>query len=632
MRSSLSRGFDWAPCSLLAVAVVVSVAAGCSATSAPAAGGGHSGTDAAVGSGGTGPSGVGGGSSGGAAGAAGGAGNAGGSGAGSGSGGGGTGVPGAGGSGTGAQGGAGGVAPLPGVACTDASPWTTTGTAAVNLVVNGAQRGQPWSRFYEKMVAADHVNTFLSTAWGRNIQGALKKGHDQAGFQTVRAHGMLNADMGVYTEVAGAPVYNFTRLDQAYDGVVAAGMRPFVEIGFMPPPLASDATKTLHWYNLVPANISPARDWTRWQDLMAALVQHLEQRYGATEVRNNWYFEIWNESSWMYSLGLGAYNALYSMTVQGLLRGDPMIKVGGPAETQGGSAFAVDSLIKFARTNSLKLDFISYHAYGQTSDTAFALTAPTIAFHKTMSDLVKTDTFTGSLFASEWGASYTTPIARDNEVSASFIAKTVAMLGTNPAVPPPGGYGYWTISDLYEEIDTGGNLAYREGNYGLLLKGDPRFPESFDVAKPPFNAFRLLHLMGDVQLTTTGGVAGDGVNATATLSADNSAMQILIYNHTEGGAANSATSALVKLTVNGLPFAAGPLHVRQYVVDRTHANSYLTWTQQGKPAQPTQAQWIALRNAAELCYYDATVTPTAGAWSVSFPQNNYSVSLLVISR
>jgi xylan 1,4-beta-xylosidase len=495
------------------------------------------------------------------------------------------------------------------------------------------------------MVAADHVNTILSTAWGRNIQGALKKGHDQAGFQTVRAHGMLNGDMNVYTEVAGAPVYNFTRLDQAYDAVVAAGMRPFVEIGFMPPPLASDATKTLHWYNNVPANISPAKDWTRWQDFLAALVMHLEQRYGAAEVRANWYFEIWNEASWMYSLGTGGYNALYNMTVTGLLRGDPMIKVGGPAESQGGADFEATSLISYARTNNLKLDFISYHSYGQTTDTALAIANPassgsTVAFHNSITGHIRAASFTGPIYITEWGASYSSPVQRDNEVSASYIAKVVHLMSANPTQPPPTAFGYWTISDLYEEVDTGGNLAYREGNYGLLLKGDTRFTESFDVAKPAFNAFRLLHLMGDVVVPATGGTTADGVNAVATVSADNSAVQILVYNHTDNGAANSANCAasptaagcLVNLTVSNLPFGTSPVHVRHYLVDRNHANSYLTWTQQGKPAQPTQAQWVALRDSAELCYYESTVTPTGGTWTVSFPQNNYSVALLVLTR
>ena len=88
----------------------------------------------------------------------------------------------------------------------------------------------------------------------------------------------------------------------------------------------------------------------------------------------------------------------------------------------------------------------------------------------------------------------------------------------------------------------------------------------------------------------------------------------------------------MNLTVNNLPFGSGPRHVRQYVLDHTHANAYTTWVGQGSPAKPTATQWSALSASAELCYYDTMVTPTGNSWSVMFPQNNYSVSLLVISR
>ena len=540
-------------------------------------------------------------------------------------------------------GGAAGAAPLPGAACTGTSPITTTGTAATHLVVDAGQKGQAWNRFYEKVVAADHANTVLTTAYGRNIQAALKKGHDQAGFGYVRFHGILDDDVGVYSEPGGVPTYTWTKLDQIYDAIVAAGMRPFVEISFMPKALASDPTKvqTLLWYNNQSPNISPPRDWTVWQTFMQNLVQHLESRYGAAEVRNNWYFEIWNESSWMYSSGNPGYNQLYQNTVQGLLKGDPMLRVGGPAESQGGSTFMVDSIIKFAKipANNAKLDFVSYHAYGQSSPTALALANPgsmgntaTIDFHNAIMNIVKTDAFTGGVFVTEWGPTYSLGnVQSDNEVAASYIAKVIHLLDSNPTAAPPAGFSYWAISDLYEENDTGTNTAFRGGNFGLLLKGDPQIATSFDVAKPAFNAFRLLHLMGDVQVSATGGTTGDGVNAAATLSGDSSALQILVYNHVDGGTASATDSTLVNLTVNNLPFGAGPLRVRQYIVDHTHANAYTTWVGQGSPAKPTATQWSALSTSAELCYFDTMVTPAGNSLSLMFPQNNYSVSLLVVS-
>ena len=131
-------------------------------------------------------------------------------------------------------------------------------------------------------------------------------------------------------------------------------------------------------------------------------------------------------------------------------------------------------------------------------------------------------------------------------------------------------YGYWTLSDIYEEMNTGTATAYREGNYGLLLKGDPNIPASFDVAKPAFNAFRLLHMMTDTIVPVSGGIASatdNGVGAVATLASDGNSIQILVYNHINSfdiatWEAKSQESTLVSLAVSNLPFT--PTRVRHY--------------------------------------------------------------------
>jgi xylan 1,4-beta-xylosidase len=366
-------------------------------------------------------------------------------------------------------------------------------------------------------------------------------------------------------------------------------------------------------------------------DLMAAIVEHLQARYGAEEVRNNWYFEVWNESSWMYAPGMAGYNELYGYTVQGLHRADPGLRVGGPAESAGGSPWGISGLIDYTRSRGLGLDFVAYHMYANDGESSVA-NANTIAdFHTEILDTVNSSNFSGEVFVTEWGPSYSTEVTRDNEVAASFIAKAIHLLGTNPRYPPPSGLGYWVIWDLYEEIDTGDVLAFREGNYGLLLKGDARYPESFDVAKPAFNAFRLLHLMGDTTLSTTGGTSSDGVNAAATIAVDNGSVQILVYNHVNGGTADSADASLVALNVTNLPFAPGSVRVRHCVLDQTHSNSYYAWVQMGSPAQPSQSEWAELRNAAELCCHETTVELESSSWTVTFPQDNYSVALIELS-
>jgi xylan 1,4-beta-xylosidase len=564
-------------------------------------------------------------------------------------------VGGACGGGSGGGTGTGGGGNAPGVLCEGAPPWTTQGSAQVTLTVDAAAPGAQWSRFYEGAVATDHANTILSATWGRNAQDALKKGHDEAGFRYARFHGILNRDIGVYPETAPAlatetPAYDWTRFDQVYDAVVAAGMRPVVEISFTPPALASNTAQIQAqlWYGGVSPNISkpikpPTGDaaatptWDHWQKFMADIVTHLEERYGVDEVRDHWYFEVWNEATWMYGPGAAGYNELYYNTVLGLLRGDAQVKVGGPADTGGNSPNAIPALIDFVKLHpDVKLDFITYHHYGKdTGPNSDA--GGFVNFKKTLFTLIANKGFTGEVINDEWGPGYDPELSRDTEATASFIAKSVHFIGTDTSTRLPTMYGYWTLSDIYEEMNTGSATAYREGNYGLLLKGDPNIPASFDLAKPAFNAFRMLHMMTDDILAVTGGIAtaGDnGVGAVATLAADGSSLQILVYNHVNSfdnatWETMSQESALVSLTVTGLPFA--PARVLHYIVDHTRSNSHTAWAAMGKPLMPDATQWETLRDASELCYYE-TAAGGGSSWHVMFPQNTYGVSLIELRR
>ena len=563
---------------------------------------------------------------------------------------------GGGGSKAGGLGGAGGAGNAPGVACTDPAPWTTTGTADVMLSVDATGPQTPWNRFYEGAVATDHANTILSSAYGRNAAAALQKGHDQAGFRYARFHGILNRDIGVYPATApvlatDTPAYDWTRFDMVYDAVMTAGMRPIVEISFTPPALASVPTQNQAqlWYGGVSPNISkpilpPTADasalptWDHWKKFMADIVAHLESRYGADEVRNNWYFEIWNEATWMYGPGIAGYNELYLNTAQGLLAGDPMIKIGGPADSGGDSQYSIPSLIDYAKQQNVKLDFISFHRYGEDSPmNVVANAGDFITWKNSLFNMINAKGYTGELINDEWGSSYDPELSRDTEASASFIAKSIHFLGTDTTTQVPTMYGYWTLSDIYEEINTGAGRAYREGNYGLLLKGDDAIPTSYDLAKPAFNAFRLLHLMTDKTLTVTGGVTdpnADGIGAVATLAADGNSLQILVYNHVNHFDLTmwedmSQQSQLVSLKIDNLPFT--PTRVLHYVVDHTHSNSHTVWAAMGKPVTPAADQWQTQSDASELCYY-ANSWNGGKSMTAMFPQYTYSASLIELRK
>lgn len=518
--------------------------------------------------------------------------------------------------------------------------FSTVCTMAANYTINvgaGTKTGA-WNRFYEQCIASCHAYTVLHSAYGRNISNALKKAHAEAGFEYLRCHGILDNDVAPYTS---AGVYNWTNMDAIYDSVKAAGMRPEVELSFTPPALASGSSSLSLWYNGVQPNNKPPtgtnNSWTNWTNFITAMIQHLETRYGAAEVRANWYFEIWNEPDWMYS-GLTDYMTLYDKTVGAIIAADPLVKVGGPAQSGPSSLNSISQLVSHCKSSGSKLDFVSWHRYANDADnTVSGSTADPSAintFAKAIVNQIKTSNFIGISICDEWGPDYNPVVQRDNEISASFAAKTIHLLTLNgSAYPPPAMFGWWTISDIYEELNVGSQTAFREGNYGMLLKGDPAVPQSWDLAKPVFNAFKLLHKLGANTIASAGGTTNDGLNALGTISTASDTIDILLYNHYSGGNASTSTSDNVSLSVTGIPFTQA--RVEHWVVDHTHSNAYTAWVTAGKPTNPSASVWTTLNNASQLQHYDSVVTKatiTNGTFTKTFTQNYYSVGLIQITN
>jgi len=521
-----------------------------------------------------------------------------------------------------------------------AAEFSLVNATSYTLAVDAATQTGSWNRFYEKAVACDHMYTVISSAYGRNISNALKKAHDEAGFQYVRGHGILDDDVAVYSESNGTAVYSWTNLDKIYDSIIAAGMRPIVEISFMPKALAASATAVTNvWYNNYPGNSCAPKDWTKWKNLIKALIAHLEDRYGTEDVRNNWFFELWNEPAWMYSCGGGGtgYIYLYDSTSVAVKEQDSLIKFGGPAESGGNSSYEIEALLKNKKTKKCKVDFISYHRYA--NDDSVYYFSPSIVndFHKAIIDQCNAYSFSGLILNTEYGPSYTQgKWLHDNEMAASFTAKMIYLLNSNDTAtyPPPYCFSWWALSDIYEETNNTSASCAFSGCYGLLTRGDASISRSWDVAKPAFNAFKLLHRLETYKLSCTGGTTSSpGVNAIATISAKSDTVSVLVFNHEDDTLGNSATSTNVSLTISNIPFTKAK--IEHWVVDKTHSNSYQKWVGMEKPSSPTSAQWDSIAAAADLAHYDSVITDTTIAsktYSKSFTQNCYSVGLIQITN
>ena len=170
-------------------------------------------------------------------------------------------------------------------AATALSNAATNETARV-ISADLQQTNGPLDTMFKFCVGAGRANEGLRADWQRQLTYA----HRQCGFQYIRMHGLFDDDMGVYREERASREYNWQYIDELYDFLHSIGMKPFVELGFMPDALAS-GSKTIFWYR---GNVTPPRDMNKWADFIRAFVVHEQERYGDAEVRT-WYFEVWNE-------------------------------------------------------------------------------------------------------------------------------------------------------------------------------------------------------------------------------------------------------------------------------------------------------------------------------------------------
>ncbi|HYX05217.1 MAG TPA: glycoside hydrolase, partial [Bacteroidales bacterium] len=145
----------------------------------------------------------------------------------------------------------------------------------------------PLNQMFNECVGAGRANEGLRADWQQQLSYVKKN----CGFRYIRMHGLLTDDMGVFKIGRdGKPEYNYMYIDVLFDFLQSIGMKPFVELGFMPRALAS-GNQTIFWWQ---GNVTPPRDYEMWADLIQHLTQHFTDRYGVDEVKT-WYFEVWNE-------------------------------------------------------------------------------------------------------------------------------------------------------------------------------------------------------------------------------------------------------------------------------------------------------------------------------------------------
>ena len=226
------------------------------------------------------------------------------------------------------------------------------------VVIDASAPAHPFPHFWEKMFGSERAIVTLRESYRNDLRDVKKI----TGFEYVRFHAIFHDEVGIYDEDAqGHPLYNFSYVDQIYDGLLANGVRPFIELSFMPKKLAADKN-ALHpfWYK---QNVSPPKDWNKWDDLITQFTRHLVDRYGIDEV-SQWYFEVWNEPNldfWAGEPKQATYCAALRSHRARAQAVSPRLRVGGPATAQAAWA---DAFIRHCADNKVPVDFVSSHVYG----------------------------------------------------------------------------------------------------------------------------------------------------------------------------------------------------------------------------------------------------------------------------
>lgn len=468
----------------------------------------------------------------------------------------------------------------------------------------------PVHRPWREIIGSEHLSHLLctDTAGGRPIgtelAEALRIAHDELGIAAVRAHAILGDDLGVYREVDGKPVYDFSTVDRVYDAVRAAGLRPVVELSYMPRDLASDPTKTVFDYAAI---VSPPRDWERWADLIRALVAHLVVRYGLEELREHWTFEVWNEANLevFWSGTKEEHFRLYDVTARAVKDVDAGLRVGGPASAAAGW---VGELLEHVEKSGAPLDFLSTHTYGSPP-----LDLRPLAARHGRPDL--------RLLWTEWG---TTP-THFNPVGDDAFAAAFLLRGMRSAAGRIDALAHWVLSDHFEELGRPPRLFH--GGFGLLTVGNLR--------KPRYWALALAERLGTDELAVelSGDGAGGLIEAWAARAEDGT-VGVLIWNlglFQDTADGNAALNRTVELRVDGLTTATH--RVRHYRVDRTHSNIQRVWEKLGGGDWPTETQWEQLKaaNVLEELPPRQQIVPDSSTAIVSFSLPMPGVSYLEIT-
>jgi xylan 1,4-beta-xylosidase len=476
-----------------------------------------------------------------------------------------------------------------------------------------------------------------------------------------RAHNLLCTGDGkaalkwgstnIYTEDEnGNPIYDYTIVDEIIDTYRARGVRPYLQIGFMPKALSTNPEPYQHkWrpglkYDEISTGWAfPPKDYNKWAELVYQWTKHCVERYGREEVET-WYFEVWNEPNgrayWRSSVE--EFCKLHDYAIDAVRRALPTARVGGP-DTAGDGGKFMDAFRKHVTTGTnyatgkigTPTDFVAFHAKGnpkfidgrvqmgianqlRTIDTGFRRIAA-------VPQLKDTPIIIGECDPEGCAACQGPQLAyRNGTMYSSYTAASFARIHDLADVTGVNLEGALTWAFEFED------QPYFAGFRVLATNG---------IDLPVLNVFRMFSKMGDQRLAVKSdaavsleemmktGVRGRPDVSALAASKDGRTTVMLWHYHDDD---LPGPSAAVTLDISGLKKSG--LRVRQFRIDETNSNAFTLWKKMGSPQKPTSEQYAQLEKAGQLAEVAApsvTAMPGGNArLEVDLPRR--AVSLLVI--
>lgn len=412
----------------------------------------------------------------------------------------------------------------------------------------------------------------------------------ECGFKYLRFHGIFHDELGVVKERDGKMIYNWMYVDQVYDALIEKGIKPFVELGFMPEALAS-GEQTIFWWK---GNVTPPKDYDKWYDLIYKFVTHLKERYGQEEVAT-WYFEVWNEPNHpaFFSGTMEEYFKMYAYAAKAIKTVCKDFIVGGPATAANAW---VSELIEYCHTNELPLDFASTHTYGAIGDLdEFGEEVQTLNRNKNCiindvksvkEQILKSAMPNLELHYTEWSSCFSPrdPV-HDTYMQAPYVLHNLKNLeGSLESM------SYWVFTDIFEE--SGIPPTPFHGGFGLI--------NIQSINKPAYYAYKFINGLGDTELQCD--------DDSSWICRNQRGVQVLIWDFTlpEQDCVDQIFYRReqvpqllneVPVTITGLE--AGDYTLTLYRIGHNHNDCYSQYIRMGAPSYLSPDEVKALRKVSD---------------------------------